>query len=234
MTPLLFTTHYQLSAMSHQLPDEYWDLLGLNGPFLHKFFHNQSQLVAQLQVTNNDLQTRVMDAPDNVANTASQEALAVAHTILTSMQMSARGQPSRNAKASNPEPFDGSQESTEQFVQSVCITITMQLNAFVDERMKILYTLSFMQGGMAQVWAGNETSAVLDNMSSFTTLVELLASIERTFGNPDQERTSRIQLHALRMTLGMTAEYTASFEMLAAWTGFKEAALEDMYICGLP
>ena len=108
MTPLLFTMHYQLSAMFHQLPDEYWDSLGLNGPFLCELFHNQSQLVAQLQVANNDLQTRVMDAPDDIANVASQAASAVAHTILTSMQMSAGGQLTRNAKASNPEPFDRS------------------------------------------------------------------------------------------------------------------------------
>ena len=72
-------------------------------------------------------------------------------------------------------------------------------------------------------------------MSSFGTLVELLASIKRTFGNPDQEMTAHMQLHALRMTLGMMAEeYMASFEMLAAWTSFNEAALEDMYIRGLP
>src|SRR5882724_5796343 len=102
--------------MSHQLPDEYWDSLGPNSPFLCKLFHNQSQLVAQPQVTNNDLQTRVMDAPDDVANAASVAVLAVAHTILTSMQTSSGGQLTRNTKASDPEPFDGSQESTEQFV----------------------------------------------------------------------------------------------------------------------
>jgi len=111
----------------------------------------------------------------------------------------------------------------------------MQLNAFADERMKILYTLSFMQGGMAQVWAANEISAILDNMSSFSTLVELLALIEKTFGDPDQERTAHTQLHTLKMILGMMAEeYTASFEMLATWTSFNEAALEDMYIHRLP
>ena len=31
-----------------------------------------------------------------------------------------------------------------------------------------------------------------------------------------------------------TEEYTANFEMLAGRTGFKEAALEDAYIQGLP
>ena len=111
----------------------------------------------------------------------------------------------------------------------------MQLDAFVDERMKILYTLYFMRGGVAQVWVANKTSMILDNTSSFGTLAELLASIERTFGEPDQERTTHMQLHALRMTLGMIAEeYTASFEMLAAQTSFNEAALKDMYIRGLP
>src|SRR5882724_1909384 len=43
------------------------------------------------------------------------------------------------------------------------------------------------------------------------------------------------QLHALKMTMGMmAAEYTARFEMLADRTGFSEAALEDMFIRGLP
>jgi len=160
---------------------------------------------------------------------------AVAHTILMSMQTSAGGQPTRNAKASDPEPFNGSQESMEQLVQSIHITVTMQLDAFANKRMKILYTLSFMQGGMAQVWVVNEMSAILDNTSSFSTLAELLASIERTFSDPDKERTAHTQLHALKMTLGMMAEeYMASFKMLTAQTSFNKAALEDTYICGLP
>ena len=66
----------------------------------------------------------------------------------------------------------------------------MQIDTFTDKRMKILYTLSFMRGGMAQVWAANETSAVLANTSTFNTLEGLLTSIKRTFGDPDKERTA--------------------------------------------
>jgi len=62
----------------------------------------------------------------------------------------------------------------------------MQLDTFKDERMKILYALSFMDGGIAQVWAKNETNAVLSHMSTFSTLMELLAGVKRTFGDPDQ------------------------------------------------
>src|SRR5882724_8876260 len=104
------------------------------------------------------------------------------------MQAPAGGQSWRNAKAANPEALYGSQGKTEQFVRSIRIAVTMQIDAFANERMKILYMLSFMRRGMAQVWAANETSVVLANMSTFNTLEGLLASIEGTFGNPDKER----------------------------------------------
>ena len=107
----------------------------------------------------------------------------------------------------------------------------MQIDTFVDERMKILYALSIMHRGMAQIWAANKTNAVLANRSTFNTLEELLAAIERTFGDPDCKRTACTQLHALKITAGMTAdEYMANFKMLAGRTGFNKAALEDAYI----
>src|SRR5882724_6676420 len=95
----------------------------------------------------------------------------------------------------------------------------MQIDTFAGERMKILYVLSFMRGGMAQVWAANETSAVLANTSTFNTLKGLLTSIKRTFGDQDKERMACAQLHALRMTPGMTTEeYMANFEMISGRT----------------
>jgi len=107
----------------------------------------------------------------------------------------------------------------------------MQLNMFKDERMKILYTHSFMHGGIAQVWAENETNVVLSHTSTFSTLMELLAGVKRTFSDPDQERTAHAQLHALKMMMEMMAnEYMAKFEMLAGRTGFNEAALEVTFI----
>jgi len=53
----------------------------------------------------------------------------------------------------------------------------MQIDTFANERMKILYTLLFMSGGMAQVWAANKTSMALANTSTFNTLKRLLTSI---------------------------------------------------------
>ena len=91
-------------------------------------------------------------------DTAAKAASAVAQAILTNMPTGTHS--SRGVKAANPECFNGSRDQAEQFFQSICIAITMQLNMFVDKRMKILYTLSFMCGGIAQVWADNETNVI--------------------------------------------------------------------------
>ena len=61
----------------------------------------------------------------------------------------------------------------------------MQIDIFTDERMKILYVLLFMCGGMVQVWAANETNAVLSSMLLIRTLDALLVTIENAFGDPD-------------------------------------------------
>jgi len=75
----------------------------------------------------------------------------------------------------------------------------------------------------------------LANISTFNTLEGLLASIEKTFGDLDRERTAHTQLHAVKMTPGMMVEeYMANFEMLAGLTSFNEVSLEDAYVWGLP
>ena len=92
-----------------------------------------------------------------------------------------------------------------------------------------------MNRGMVQVWAANETNVVLSRTLSIRTLDALLVNIENAFSDPDQERMAHMQLHVLKMMVGIMAkEYMAKFEMLAGRTGFNDTALEDAYIQGLP
>ena len=112
----------------------------------------------------------------------------------------------QSTKAPDPKPFDGNQDQTEEFIRTIRITVTMQADTFTDERVKILYVLSFMRRGTAQVWAANETMAVITGTSQIQTLDIFLESVEKTFRDPDQAWTARAQLHKLKMTPGTTAE----------------------------
>ena len=141
----------------------------------------------------------------------------------------------RNAKATDPEPFNGNQDKTKEFVRAIRITVTMQADTFADERMKILYALSFTCGGMAQVWAVNKTMAVINRMTQMQTLDIFLENVEKTFGDPDRAWMAQAQLHELKMTPRTMAEgYTVQFEMLMGQTGFNNTALKDIYVQGLP
>ena len=245
--------------MTDQLPNEYWDSLGQNGPFLRSLFMGQQEQVQQLRESNAFLQSRVTDTHDDITNVASATASAVAsatasavasatasavasatastvaQAIVMNPQASIPAQSSHNpvqsAKATDPKPFDRNHDKTEEFVRAIQIVVTMQVDAFADERMKVLYALSFMCRGMAQVCAANETMAVINGTSQMQTLDIFLENVEKSFGDPDRARIARAQLHDLKMTPGTTAEdYSGRFEMLAGRTGFNDEALEDAYI----
>ena len=98
--------------------------------------------------------------------------------------------PVRSAKATDPDPFDGNHDKTKEFVRAVRIMVTMQADTFTDERIKVLYALSFMCGGTAQVWAANETMAVINGMSQMQTLDIFLENVEKTFGDLDRACTA--------------------------------------------
>ena len=200
--------------MSDRLPNEYWESLGQNGPFLQSLFKGQHEQLQQLRESNAFLQTRVADTCDDITNVASATASTVAQAITMNPQANIPVQtshnPTRSAKAADPEPFNGNRDQTEECVRAIQIAVTMQADAFADERMKVLYALSFMHGGTAQVLAANETMAVITGTSQMQTLDIFLESVEKTFGDLDRARTARAQLHELRMTPSTMAEdYTA-------------------------
>ena len=82
--------------MSDQLPNEYWESLGQNGPFLRSLFEGQHEQLQQLKESNAFLQTRVADTCDNITNVASATAYAVAQAIAMNPQASIPIQTSHN------------------------------------------------------------------------------------------------------------------------------------------
>jgi len=147
-------------------------------------------------MVNNASEDQALEAQSDITDAAAKAASSVAQAILTNMPATMGNHLWRSAKVTEPESFDGNRDKTEQFIQSVHIAVTMQLNMFEDERVKIMYALSFMHRGIAQVWAENETNVVLSHMSMFSTLTELLAGVEKTFSDPNWERMACTQLNA--------------------------------------
>jgi len=103
MTPLFFTTHYQQKTMSHPTPRRILGVTrGPNGPFLRELFHNQSQLVVQLQVANNDLTNSGDRHPGRRSQCALPSHVGGGTNNPHQHASTTGGQSSRNAKAADP------------------------------------------------------------------------------------------------------------------------------------
>src|SRR5467141_2844235 len=109
--PTFLSTFY---TMSHCLTEEYWESLGPNGPFLCELFHTQSQQLSQLQLANNILEDRTMEAQTNISDAAAKAMSAIAQAILMNMLMGSHLP--RGARAAELESFNGSRDKAEQFV----------------------------------------------------------------------------------------------------------------------
>jgi len=117
---------------------------------------------------------------------------------------------------------------TNEFIWLVKLSIVVISATFPNQKMKILYTLLFMNGGIAEVWASNETQAVINGTMLIITFNEFMKQVEDAFGDLDQTQTTRTKLHDLHMITGMSADkYTAQFEILSRHTGFNNKALKD-------
>ena len=92
----------------------------------------------------------------------------------------------QSARAANPKPFNENQDRTEEFIRAVWITVTMQADMFADERMKALYALSFMCKGMTQVWAANETMAVINGMTQMQ-MLDIFVKIQISLRNVNKK-----------------------------------------------
>ena len=82
--------------MSDRLPNEYWDSLSQNGPFLWSLFEGQHEQLKQLKESNAFLQTRVADTRDNITNVASATASTVAQAIASTVAQAIATNPQAN------------------------------------------------------------------------------------------------------------------------------------------
>jgi uncharacterized coiled-coil protein SlyX len=200
---------------------------------LATFLTEQRQHVEQLERQINTLQQQLQDRDDE----AQQLAAAIVQNIPAPVINIPPPPPatSRPPKAADPEVFSGDRKKADSFLRAVSLNIAIQPRAFPDDQTRILYALSWMQGGSAGEWAANHTRTMLEgHHNPFTSWDDFRHRFEAAFGDSDRQAQSRQSLHDLRMTRTMTAEeYTAAFEALAGRTGFNDAALMDAYERGL-
>jgi len=154
----------------------------------------------------------------------------LAQHTMTIEQLLLRGQTQR--KAVKPPLFDGKREKVVGFINACHLYISMKMKR-TGEKEKISWMLTYMQGGIAEVWKENILKERKQGLSLVETVEELFKKIREEFGEFDKESRKVDKLRLLEQGGRMCNEYIQIFKKVLKESGYKGRSLIKEFKRGL-
>ena len=127
-----------------------------------------------------------------------------------------------------PPKFDESKEVVVEFVNA-CHLYTRARLGGVGNKEKISWILSYMQGGVAEVWKDNILDEIKKGTSEVETMEELFEKMREEFGEFDKESRKADELRLLVQGPRTCDEYVQEFKRAARGSGYEGRALVDEF-----
>jgi hypothetical protein len=139
----------------------------------------------------------------------------------------------KEVKLRAPTDFHGAQELTTKFLQEVEMYMRTNAEIYNTEEKKVLFVLSFMNGGVAGSWKQGKTAAYL-KAGDFGTFDKFKQAVRTAFTPIDDEGVAKTELRTLRQGNTRIKEYIVQFTIIATRTGLtKDSTLIEYFIDGL-
>jgi Retrotransposon gag protein len=153
-------------------------------------------------------------------------------------QRSTSSRPAPDADASSkhalkiavPDFFDGTKDKFLRFFNQVLLFL-----AAVDysDKESILFILSYMKGGSAEIWASNQLARLTREHWINDSLDDFFTTLEATFGDTDAASTARTKLSNVSQGKDTVDEYIVKFEAYESLTGYGPVELLERFQRGL-
>jgi hypothetical protein len=102
----------------------------------------------------------------------------------------------KEVKLRAPTDFHGARELTTKFLQEVEMYMRANAEIYNTEEKKVLFALSFMNGGVAGSWKQGKTAAYLKD-GNFGTFDEFKQAVRTAFTPIDDEGVAKTELRTL-------------------------------------
>ena len=112
----------------------------------------------------------------------------------------------RMPKVAVPQPFTGKMSKLDTFKMACYMYMQGCKDKFEDEDAKIIWILSYLQGGTALKWPEVAIKSMMEGV--FEDAKELLETIRKTFGDLNEEDT-----HVFQITMMVQGDKTADEHM---------------------
>jgi len=145
-------------------------------------------------------------------------------------QLLSRGQ--TQGEAAKPPLFDGEREKVVGFINACRLYISMRMKG-TEEEEKILWVLTYVQGGVAEVWKENVLEERRQGISAVETVEELFTKMQEEFGEFDEESRKVDELRMLEQGGRTCDEYVQIFKKTSRGSGYEGRPLIEEFKRGL-
>jgi len=154
-------------------------------------------------------------------------------------QQGGRGEGGRTAAATEeatevakPQIFDGTPSKVSGFVGACRIYIKTRLREASVEA-QINWVLSYIQGGLADIWKENVLEELEIGEIEFENVGEFLAEIRREFGGGDEELVKVAELKKIEQGGRTMEEFVQDFKRTARGSGYEGRPLVEEFKRGM-
>ncbi|KAF8240315.1 hypothetical protein L208DRAFT_1233916, partial [Tricholoma matsutake] len=126
-----------------------------------------------------------------------------------------------------PQIFDSTMENTKLFISSIVLYFHGRKPEFHTAESKIMFALSYIQGGKAQFSRNEAINQIAGENRAFATFKEFLERLEAQFGDPNLKATANAKSKTMYQGSLMVNEFILQFKAEASQMDMGEAALVE-------
>jgi len=131
-----------------------------------------------------------------------------------------------------PPLFNGEREKVVNFINACCLYISMRMKGS-REKEKILWVLTYVQKGVAEVWKENILEERRQGLLMVEMVEELFTKMREEFGEFDEESRKVDKLRLLEQGGQMYNEYVQIFKKVSRGSRYKSKPLIEEFKRGL-
>ena len=127
-----------------------------------------------------------------------------------------------------PPKFSGERGQVVGFINACHLFMQMRMEQ-VGDRNRISWVLSYVQGGVVEIWKDNMLDEITNGTSAVQMVEELFIKIRQEFGEFDEESRKMDKLRVLEQGGKTVDEYVQEFRRAAKESDYKERVLVEEF-----